>query len=188
MSKVNDGNIYILNSIQRYNTQHRNHNETVAAHSFFVCYFIHRICSELELDDTVKLYALEAGLLHDVPEVIINDITYDAKCLIKGMSDMLQPYEEDIIKSQSTRSWRVLFSPQNIVEQLAQMVVNHADIISVHQFCENEVSMGNKNFNHLLADSIIRVQESYTTLEALASVYKLKSKSEKEGNNHAKKQ
>ena len=189
MSKVDDENVYILNSIQRYNTQHKIHNETVAAHSFFVCFFIHRICNEFKLDDTIKLYATEAGLLHDVPEVITNDITHDAKQLIKGLPALLCPYEEEIIKAHSERAWRVLFHPSDIEEQLAQLVVNHADILSVHQFCENEVKLGNVTFSTLLEDSLSRIQLSLASLDALASVYKAKQrkpKSEKEDNKNAK--
>jgi 5'-deoxynucleotidase YfbR-like HD superfamily hydrolase len=180
MNVVNDENIYILNSIQRYNTQHRIHNESVAAHSYFVTYFVNRICTEFELNDKIRLMALEAALMHDVPEVVTNDITHDAKELIDGISKAIKPYEELIVKEQSMRAYCVLFAPMNIEEQIAQAVVNHADIISVHMFCDNEVRMGNMFFQILLEGSMERLGKSLNALQALVSIYKAKNKTQEE--------
>jgi 5'-deoxynucleotidase YfbR-like HD superfamily hydrolase len=187
MNLVNDLNIHTLNNIQRYNTTYRIQNESVASHSFIVVYFIHRLCTEFKLYDNIKLMALEAGLLHDIPEVIINDITHDAKELITGLPALLQPYEEEVIKAQSERAWQVLFHPADIEQQIAQAVVNHADIISVWVYCDNEVKLGNKHFESLLFGSKQRLDASITTLSALVSTYHAQQrKIKKEKTNNAK--
>jgi 5'-deoxynucleotidase YfbR-like HD superfamily hydrolase len=186
---INDENVYILNSIQRYNTQHRVHVETVAAHSFFVTYFINRICTGYELDDRIRLYSLEAGMLHDLPEVITNDITHDAKQLISGLSGLLKPYEEEVVKSQSERAHRILFSPTTFEEQIANAIVNHADVLSVYQYCETEVKLGNRTFREMLNNTVDRMNVTQNTVEALVSVYKAKQRAnEREENKNAKEQ
>lgn len=174
MKQVDEENIYRLNSIIRYNTLNRIGCETVAAHSYFVTFFIHDICTDFKLSDIIRLYSLEAGIFHDVPEVITNDITHDVKELIGGLRALLQPYEEDIIKQYSPRAWKVLFKPETLEERLAHAIVNHADILSVCQYCGNEVDMGNTTFKGLFSDSCMRVSQSREEVRKLSNEYKQK--------------
>ena len=94
---VDDFNVYKMSNIVRYSQQNKIKNESVAEHSYFVMWFINRLCTKYELSDKKRLLAMEAGLLHDVPEVITNDITYDVKQMIPEVSALLQPYEEDVV-------------------------------------------------------------------------------------------
>lgn len=171
---VDDYNVYKLSNIVRYSQQNKIKNETVAEHSFYVVWFINRICTKYKLDDNIRVMALEAGLLHDIPEVVTNDITYDVKQMLPEVSALLQPYEEDIIMEHSERSYRVLFNPQTFEEMLAKKIIKHADVLSVLQYCQHEETLGNKNFTELREETEKRVKESRKQM--LDLIFSLKEK------------
>lgn len=157
---VDDYNVYKLSNIIRYSQQNKIKNETVAEHSYYVTWFVNRLCTKYELGDTIRLMALETALLHDIPEVITNDITYDVKRMIPEVPALLQPYEEEAIKEHSLRAYKVLFNPETPEEIIAKKVVKHADILSVLQYCQNEEMLGNKNFTELRRATEQRVKDS----------------------------
>ena len=157
---VDDYNVYKLSNIIRYSQQNKIKNETVAEHSYYVTWFVNRLCTKYELGDTIRLMALETALLHDIPEVITNDITYDVKRMIPEVPALLQPYEEEVIKEHSSRAYKVLFNPETHEEIIAKKVVKHADILSVLQYCQNEEMLGNKSFTELRRATEQRVKDS----------------------------
>ena len=157
---VDDYNVYKLSNIIRYSQQNKIKNETVAEHSYYVTWFVNRLCTKYELGDTIRLMALETALLHDIPEVITNDITYDVKRMIPEVPALLQPYEEEVIKEHSSRAYKVLFNPETTEEIIAKKVVKHADILSVLQYCQNEEMLGNKSFTELRRATEQRVKDS----------------------------
>lgn len=157
---VDDYNVYKLSNIIRYSQQNKIKNETVAEHSYYVTWFVNRLCTKYELGDTIRLMALETALLHDIPEVITNDITYDVKRMIPEVPALLQPYEEEVIKEHSSRAYKVLFNPETPEEIIAKKVVKHADILSVLQYCQNEEMLGNKSFTELRRATEQRVKDS----------------------------
>ena len=163
---VDDYNVYKLSNIIRYSQQNKIKNETVAEHSYYVSWFVNRLCTKYSLSDTIRLMALEAALLHDVPEVITNDITYDVKRMIPEVPALLQPYEEEVIREHSLRAHKVLFNPETNDEIIAKKIVKHADILSVLQYCQNEEELGNKNFTELRKATEKRVKESRDALIA----------------------
>ena len=163
---VDDYNVYKLSNIIRYSQQNKIKNETVAEHSYYVSWFVNRLCTKYSLNDTIRLMALEAALLHDVPEVITNDITYDVKRMIPEVPALLQPYEEEVIKEHSSRAHKVLFNPETTNEIVAKKIVKHADILSVLQYCQNEEALGNKGFTELRKATEKRVKESRDALVA----------------------
>ena len=157
---VDDYNVYKLSNIVRYSQQNKLKNETVAEHSFFTTWFVNRLCTKYELSDKIRLMALESALLHDIPEAITNDITYDVKRMIPEISGLLQPYEEEIVVEHSLKAWKVLFHPETYEEIVASKLVSHADVLSVLQYCHNEEMLGNKNFVELRKATDERARKS----------------------------
>lgn len=162
---VDDYNVYQLTNIIRYCQLNKIKKETVAEHSYYVMWFVNRLCTKHELCDKIRLMALESALLHDIPEVRTNDITYDVKQLIPEVSGLLQPYEEEIIKEHSETAHKVLFHPESPEERVAKALVKHADVLSVLQYCQNEEDLGNKYFIELRKATQTRVSESRRILE-----------------------
>jgi len=157
---VNDMNVYKLSNVIRYSQQDKIKNESVAEHSFYVAWFANRICTKYNLCGKIRLMALEAAILHDIPEAITNDITYDVKCMIPEISTLLQPYEENIIIEHSIDVYETLFHPESWEQRVAKAVVKHADVLSVLQYCQHEEMLGNKSFSELRAATELRVKQS----------------------------
>ena len=164
---VDDDNVYRMSNIIRYSQLDKIKNESVAEHSYYVAWFVNRVCTEFHLCSTIRLMALEAAILHDVPEVITNDITYDVKCMVPEIKELLQPYEEQIIKEHSYPVWETLFHPKSWNQRVAKAVVKHADILSVVQYCHHEEMLGNKSFTELREASQERAMK---TLDELLTV------------------
>lgn len=161
---IDDFNIYKLSNIIRYSQQSKIKNESVAEHSFYVMWFTNKICTQHNICDKIRLMALESALLHDIPEVITNDITYDVKQMIPEVSALLQPYEEKVIIEHSQVAHDVLFNPISSEQLLAKKIVKHADILSVLLYCENEENIGNKNFTELRKATEKRLEKSRNEL------------------------
>ena len=92
--------IYRLQNIVRYNTWQKINSESVAEHSFFVVLFAHKICDYYKVNDNIKLVCLEMCTIHDAPEIVINDITYDAKCAMPEITKILEKYENKFFEEE----------------------------------------------------------------------------------------
>ena len=175
---VDDYNVYKLTNIIRFSQLNKIKKESVAEHSYYVMWFVNRLCTKYKICDKIRLMALEAALLHDIPEVITNDITYDVKQMVPEISALLQPYEEAVINEHSMEACNILFYPKTPEEHLAKALVKHADILSVYQYCYNEEQLGNKNFTELRKATEHRLADSREVLEEAIS-------KQKEENNNA---
>lgn len=153
--------LYRLNSMVRYNTWQKVNTETVASHSYFVSIFTKMICDGLGVDPEIKLAALEFALVHDAPESLMNDITYDAKKLIPGINELLERFEKKYLSQHFPETTMTAFGE----ESLAKLIVKLADIYSVVQYCDNEVLLGNSRFEKLLDDSMNRANELIIKIE-----------------------
>lgn len=153
--------IHQLNNIVRYNTRNKINPESVASHSFFTAYFVLSICRDFNIPDDVKLLALESAVLHDVPEVFINDITYDCKQLVPEIETLLRPYEVSVLEQISSHASRVLFGDNlTKAEKLANSIVEWADVLSVKQYALSEVELGNNVFFAILEGTERRLSEA----------------------------
>ena len=164
---VNDLNVYKLANIIRYSQQNKIKKESVAEHSFFVMWFVERLCTKYQVSDIIRLKALEAALLHDVPEVITNDITYDVKKMIPEISALMEPYEKQVISEHSVCACNTLFYPVTDEDAIAKAIVKYADVLSVLQYCSNEESLGNKSFVELRKATEKRIKDSRDHLESV---------------------
>ena len=149
----------VLSNISRYNTRYRIKNESVAAHTFYTIWFTANICSKLELSPRVTYLAMEAAMVHDIPEIYINDITYDCKKLIPELGALIAPFEETIVRKLSKGSANILFDPSNVEEKLINLIVRYADVVSVKQYALSEIKLGNTSFKDILEGAEDRVEE-----------------------------
>lgn len=138
--------VYRLNEIQRYNPWQKIKSETVASHSFYVSYFTLLICEKLDLRKDWQLKMLKAAIVHDIPEVITNDITYDAKKSIKGLSKAEKDFSDNILVTKYN------INPSVFCEYL----VKFADLLSVIQFTANEILLGNKTLEEMMIGAFER--------------------------------
>lgn len=162
--------LYRLNHMSRYNTWPRIHNESVAAHSFYVVLFTMMICDRLGVEDRIKLEAMQIATVHDIPETIMNDVTYDAKKQIDGLNELLGEFERKYIMVNFPEQYFAVFGSNSVNHEIARLIVKLADVYSVVQYCDNEVQLGNKPFEKLLEDSFERASAIIKKLEGRYNV------------------
>jgi 5'-deoxynucleotidase YfbR-like HD superfamily hydrolase len=144
--------IYKLQYIKRYNTWQRINNESVAEHSFFVVLFTHKICKMLNLPDKFLLKAMEISMIHDLPEIVINDITHDAKCVMPEIVPILDKYETKYLSEHySDIMNKDDFTSDDM--ELLNNIFKMADCLSAIQYSDNEVQLGNKRFELILKEA-----------------------------------
>lgn len=158
--------LYKLSFIVRYNTHPRVKDENVATHSYYVTLFTKLICDRLKVSSSVKLEALELALVHDISEYVTNDITYDAKQAMPEIRDLLVQYEKQFVKLQFPEIYDIMFNSDER-SQLIQTIVKVADIMSVNQYCRNEVMLGNEAFQSFSVDAHVRLQNILNKLEGM---------------------
>lgn len=132
--------IYQLKNLVRYNTRQRLSNETVAEHSFFVALMSLMICDELKLSDELKLRIIIKSLLHDMPEIEINDITHDVKERL-NLRALLEKYEMEYYENNFPKYVELMKDDDTI--ETAVMCL--ADILSVRQYALHELELGNNS-------------------------------------------
>lgn len=157
--------LYRLSHMSRYNTWPRIRNESVAAHSFYVTLFTMMICDELEVSADIRMKAIDIAIVHDLPETIMNDMTYDAKQKIQGLSELLENFEKQYMLENFPKQSPLVFSESNRDILLARAIAKLADVYSVIQYCDNEVQLGNTPFNSLLDEARDRVSEMVKSIE-----------------------
>lgn len=132
-------NIYKLKSIIRYNTRMHIKNESVAEHSFYVALLTLMICDKENMSDEIKLQAIIKALLHDMPEIETNDITHDAKERL-NLRTYLKKYENAYFIKEFPKYAKMMISDS---KSIVSSIVDLADTLSVIQYVNNEISLGN---------------------------------------------
>lgn len=156
--------MYRLNHMIRYNTTPHIMDESVASHSYYVSLFTMMLCEELELDSGFTSLALQAALVHDMPEIVVNDITHDAKSKMPMIDKILKHFEEQFIGENFPEQFATLFSDTHIAKKV-MLIVKLADILSVYQYSLNETMMGNNNFSSFVSDTEERLIDCKLKLE-----------------------
>lgn len=135
-----------LGEIIRYNNRPKIKNENVAEHTFYVTSTVLKICKMFKLSNEVKHKALEFAVVHDIPELLIGDVPYDTKANnpilreaveqaeIKALQDNLPEYFESYSQ----------FLKEEKEQTVAYLVTKLADTVSVLQYSNRELDLGNK--------------------------------------------
>ena len=142
--------LYKLKNIIRYNTRPKQTSESVAEHSFYVAVIALELCDEYGLGIEETNNIVVKALLHDMPEIEINDITYDAKERL-NLRPYLKKYEDDYFDRRFPKYAELMKNTTG----LDQLIVDLADAYSVLQYANHEISLGNQTDEMLaIRDSI----------------------------------
>lgn len=155
-------NVYQLKNVIRYNTRPILKQESVAEHSFYVALFALKICDDYNINENIKKDAVIKSLLHDMPEIELNDITHNVKeklCL----RPFLKAYEDEYYKTHYSQYYELMSTSHD----LTSIIVVLADAWSVFQYVNNEMSLGNKSKQIEEIDNEIRqrIQDLTNALE-----------------------
>ena len=130
---------YELSRELRYNNRLRNHEESVAVHSFYVGLFCLKIMEQIPLNLFQINKVLILALLHDTPETKTSDIPHDLKEEYPEIKSILKEIEDEYYKE----NWSHYLNVINEKDELIVSIVKLADAYSVHQFCIDEFCSGN---------------------------------------------
>lgn len=167
---LNDSSVkedYVLSRINRYNHRTRNHDESVASHSFYVGLFCLKIMEQVPLNMYQQNKVLILALLHDTPESMTSDIPHDLKVKYPQIKDILWDIEDDYYKTR----WSFYQSVIDESDELVTSIIKLADAYSVHQFCLDEFDSGNssaemKEVNEEAYERIIRITKKINEIIA----------------------
>ena len=159
--------IYKLQYIKRYNTWQRINNESVAEHSFYVVLFANRICQMLELPDNIKLTVMELCMIHDTPEIVINDITYDAKCAMPEIIEILDKYESKYFEENFNDIFNKKRELSDLELELVRNILKMADCMSAIQYCDNEIELGNNRFIQIFKEASLRYEKYHVEVKRI---------------------
>lgn len=166
--------IYKLKDVIRYNCRKHLKDESVAEHSFYVALMAMMICDEKKITDAKIIKdSIVKSLLHDMPEIELNDITYNVKEKM-NLRPMLKSYEDAYYKKHFPKYAELMCDDSdNIVNTIMKL----ADTMSVKQFCLNEIEIGNRDRDiaEIYGESFTRTAKLELHLDELLSGHSMSS-------------
>lgn len=146
VKSLGDSKILGLGQIIRYNNRAKIKDENVAAHSFYVVATVLKICKMFNIDNETKYKALEFATVHDIPEMFTGDMPYDTKVANPELAALLQVAEIHELEKNMPEYLDsfVQFCAEEEEETLAYLITKLADTVSVLQYSNLELELGNK--------------------------------------------
>lgn len=156
----------ILSDMKRYNNRIKIKDENIAEHSFFVAYNILKIGYDYKLSKEVVNEAVAMAIVHDYSEVFTSDIPHDCKQSHPELRDILSKVEHDFIEKQMPELLDRYDKLSN-EHSLSAILVELGDAISVLQYSNREISLGNSTEDMRIIHNEVcsRVTRLFTTLE-----------------------
>ena len=132
----------ILADMTRYNNRVKIKKESIAEHSFFVAYNILKVAHDYQIADEIANEAVSLAIVHDFPEMFTSDLPHDCKERYPELRELLANIEMNyIIEEMPELSER--YSKLLKGNSLATLLVEIGDAISVLQYCNREIELGN---------------------------------------------
>lgn len=138
---------YTLSYATRYSLYRRVHDESVAEHSYYVAFFVMVLHERYEFD---MCAALKMAILHDIPEIAVSDVNHKIKRQYPEVAEALHKAETEFVMKHlpvSMISAYVAFTSDDSPEST---IVQLADALSVLQWYDNEVALGNGTVDFIL--------------------------------------
>lgn len=158
------GNYDIMNlgEIIRYNNRAKIRKENVSEHSFYVVTNVIKICKAFKIPINIRLEAIELAAVHDIPELFLGDVPYTTKRDNPMLAEILEQAELNQLRDNMPEFYEQYntFIEMEKEGTLQFLIVKLADIISVLQYSNNEIELGNtsKSMKEINDDAKIRVE------------------------------
>lgn len=154
--------ISILRHLVRYQNCHRNINETVAEHSFYVAILVLKLREYYNFNLET---ALKTALVHDCAEAAISDVPHNIKMQNPMLASALEDAEAKITANMLSDEAVILLKDFNTGETPEGLACQLGDILSVVMYANAELTSGNKVFNYIAIKAIERCKEVVKKLE-----------------------
>ena len=156
--------VYRLKNVVRYNTRNIIKKESVAEHSFYVALFALKICDDYNVDPRTEKRAIIKALLHDMPEIELNDITHNVKEKL-NLRPFLKKYEDEYFDTHFSEHRSLMKEG----DEKTNAIVDYADTMSVYQYALNETLLGNQSddIQEILNVTRVRIKKCKEKLEEI---------------------
>ena len=157
----------VLADMKRYNNRIKIKSESIAEHSFFVAYNILKIGYEHKLPNNIINEAIAMAIVHDYPEAFTSDIPHDCKQSSPELKDILTTIELKFLREQMPELVeRYIKLKEN---SLAALLVDLGDAISVLQYANREIELGNRTKDMKIIHNEVcsRVTKLFSKLEEM---------------------
>lgn len=160
----------ILADMKRYNNRIKIKDENIAEHSFFVAYNIIKIGYDYKLPSDVVNEAVSMAIVHDYPEVFTSDIPHDCKQSHPELRSILVKVEREFLEEQMPELLD-RYDKLNDKSSLATLLVELGDAISVLQYSNREILLGNDTEDMRIIHNEVcsRVTKLFTKLDSYDS-------------------
>jgi len=135
--------MYRLEYLIRYSNVPRIHDESVASHSFFVAVILIDLHERYEFD---LPRAIKLAICHDMPEVLMNDVSHETKRLFPELKVAMEKVETDIVLNRMPLTVGNAIIEFNLAQTVEAKFANLADAIQCYQYASNEISLGNAGY------------------------------------------
>jgi 5'-deoxynucleotidase YfbR-like HD superfamily hydrolase len=142
LKKYGDVSPLVLSSQIRYNNRIRLKDEDLAQHSYYVAYNIMSIGHDFNIKQEVIEKAVCRAIIHDLDEQFTSDIPHDCKVEFPELKQMVSKIGLDYIKKRADFATKY-FEDYSTKEDLANLLVDTGDAISVLQYVNRERLLGN---------------------------------------------
>ena len=171
LTKENRDILQRMSFMKRFNNAVHIHEENVAEHSFYVAMYAYALCDELKISGELRQTIIEKALIHDVHETVVSDIPHNVKKMDGDVVHFFESYERHYNRNnfeQLEKTYNRMFA---VDQGICDLVVMLADVLSVRQYSELEVSLGNKHFEEILEGANKRISECIEQLKIAKLTY-----------------
>lgn len=134
----------ILADMKRYNNRIKIKSESIAEHSFFVAYNIIKIGYDYAIPNEIVNEAVSIAIAHDFPEMFTSDLPHDCKQRYPELRSLLATVEQEFIQREMPEL-RERYDKLLQGNSLAVLLVDIGDAVSVLQYCNREIELGNNS-------------------------------------------
>lgn len=166
LDRYGDTSPLVLADMNRYNNRIRLKNESIAEHSFFVAYNIIKIGYDYKIPNDVVNEAVSMAIAHDYPESFTSDLPHDCKQRYPELRKLLYSIECDFLRAEMPE----LLDRYELLtkgDSLEALLVDLGDAISVLQYTNREISLGNNTEDMKIIHNEVcsRVTSLFTKLD-----------------------
>lgn len=133
----------VLSSQIRYNNRIRIKDEDLAQHSYYVAYNILHVGHIFNVKKEIIQEAVCRAIFHDLDEQFTSDIPHDCKIEYPELKEMVSKIGLEFIKRKASFATEY-FIDYSEKKDLANLLVDIGDGISVLQYVNRETELGNK--------------------------------------------
>jgi putative hydrolase of HD superfamily len=141
-----------MNSMTRWNKNHRHIKNTVSSHSFYVLIIAYILALYNNENENTIYDIISASILHDLPEAFTGDVITPTKRKVKGLENIISDIEKDFLitwkNSNENISDFVKKHEKHILNPFDEVYgkyVRTADLLAALNECAIEIITGNQN-------------------------------------------